>query len=334
MKKSTILATAIAAVIAAPLASADTTVYGKAHMSLDNNDQADNWTTSSRSSRLGFKSSEYLGNGMKAMVQFEIGYDMDEGGAFGGARNSWVGLAGDFGQVRIGRHDTPAKSALYAAGNERIGDSAIDLHSSFGFSEYRSDDVIAYIAPKMGDLSISAAIIPGEGSGAGAGSNGNPGDGPMDAISLAVTYKAGGVKAAVGYTNGEDATGLSDATLLNIGGSYSISDTLNVGMQYQTVEAGTGGAGTVERTAMALTGEVGLGGGSSVVLMLGNAENDGGADADIMGLGFKKKLSKRTSTYVAYVDGDENNVLANPWVGNGGTTANGTILSVGLVHNF
>ena len=335
MKKTAILATAIAAVIAAPLATAakhegkgpHVTVYGKAHVSVDNYDVADNWRVDSNSSRLGFKGSEDLGNGMTAKFQYEIGYDMTDGGAFGGARNSWVGLAGGFGEVRIGRHDTPAKTALYAAGNERLGDSIMDLHGSFGFAELRSSNVIAYIN-KFGDLSFIGAIIPGEGNNA----TGN--NGLTDAISVALMYKAGPIKASLGITDAADAIGTgATADLMNLGGSYSISDTINVGLQYQTVDRGN-----VERTAFALTGEIGLGDGLSVALAMGTAEDDAAGvttEADVIGAALKKKMSKRTSAYFAYVDGDETpNNLPNQWIGNGGTTANGSAFSVGVVHSF
>jgi predicted porin len=335
MKKTAILATAIAAVLAAPLATAakhegkgpHVTVYGKAHVSVDNYDRADNWRVDSNSSRLGFKGSEDLGNGMTAKFQYEIGYDVTDGGAFGGARNSWVGLAGGFGEVRIGRHDTPAKTVFYAAGNDRLGDSIIDLNDSFGFAELRASNVVAYIN-KFGDLTFLAAIAPGEGT-AAAGNNGL-----ADATSFGLAYSAGPIKASLGITDAGSLVGTgATRDLMNLGGSYAISDSINVGLQYQTVDNGV-----TERTAMAIGGTIGLGDGLSVILQIGNAEDDvAGAttEADVMGLALNKKFSKRTSAYVAYVDGDETpNNLTNPWIGNGGSTANGSAFSIGVVHNF
>ncbi|UUZ56731.1 porin [Massilia sp. H-1] len=61
---------------------------------------------------LGFRGSEDLGNGMKALFQLEIRYEPDSGtieqGADGIQRplfqgQSRVGLSGDFGTFRIGR---------------------------------------------------------------------------------------------------------------------------------------------------------------------------------------------------------------------------------------
>ncbi len=70
----------------------------------------------SQSSRLGFRGTEDLGNGLKAWFQIENGLNVDGRqnamtGAFAG-RNSALGLEGGFGNVFIGIWDTPYKSVL------------------------------------------------------------------------------------------------------------------------------------------------------------------------------------------------------------------------------
>src|SRR5215217_7820316 len=61
---------------------------------------------------LGFKGTEDLGNGLKALFQLEIRYEPDTGTLERTNRplfqgQSRVGLQGDFGMVRIGRGLTP-----------------------------------------------------------------------------------------------------------------------------------------------------------------------------------------------------------------------------------
>ncbi len=302
MKKTAILATAIAAVIAAPLASAakhegkgpHVTVYGVAHASLNNNDQADNWTVKSNASRLGFKGSEDLGNGMKATFQMEMGYDLTDGaGVTGTNRNSYVGLAGGFGEVRVGRHDTPAKAAFYSTGNDLLGDSVIDLNGLQGFTERRVSNAIAYIAPKMGDLTIAAAIVPGEGAA--------PADGLNSATSIGVMYGAGPIKAALGWTDAGDLLNAGgDNTLMQLGFSYTM-DNIKVGVEYETLEVGT-----TDTTTFALVGQMTFGD-NAVILNFGNQEVDTGAattDADSTGIALKHSLSKRTAAYVAIASSD------------------------------
>ena len=140
MNKKLLAAAVAAAVVAAPAAFAESTVYGKMHSSIDAIDydttNEDNWEVNSRASRLGFKGSEDLGNGLKAIYQIELSVNAGGGGqgqggnsGLGGkTRNTFIGLAGDWGTALVGRHDTPAKMAFYAAGNERLGDSVIDLN--------------------------------------------------------------------------------------------------------------------------------------------------------------------------------------------------------------
>lgn len=69
----------------------------------------------SQSSRLGFKGTEDLGNGLKAWFQIESGVGMGRDNAMTnalGGRNSAVGLEGGFGNVFIGHWDTPYKNAM------------------------------------------------------------------------------------------------------------------------------------------------------------------------------------------------------------------------------
>jgi predicted porin len=72
---------------------------------------------------LGFKGSEELGNGLKAIFQLEIRYEPDTGtleNAANGTQRplfqgqSRVGLQGDFGMVRIGRGLTPMQESIMA----------------------------------------------------------------------------------------------------------------------------------------------------------------------------------------------------------------------------
>jgi len=332
MKKTAILATAIAAVIAAPLATAakhegkgpHVTIYGAAHISFDSYDDASgtgapggNFQLNSRVTKIGFKGSEDLGNGMTVKWQMEQQYnltDVDAGrtsvqgeGYVGGARNSWVGLAGDFGEVRMGRHDAPSKAAFYAAGNETIGDSMVDINTLHGFAETRANDTIAYIAPKMGALGLLVSVHPGEGSGAA----GARGDGIADGTSVGVTYNAGGIKVGVGILDIADFTGTEASEIMNIGGSYTMGD-IQVGLQYQTTEnqKATPGAAATEVTRYALVGKFKMGA-NTIALSFGNEETEVGGvvnpvtgDNDSTGISLAHALSKRTTAYVGFASSD------------------------------
>jgi len=108
MKKH-IIAVAVAAAFAAPVAMADTTLYGLATLSLDYIDVGDgqtykrnangtftndklvagssNFNVQSGSSRIGIKGSEKISKDLSAIYQAEFSVDMVEGSTALGSRN-------------------------------------------------------------------------------------------------------------------------------------------------------------------------------------------------------------------------------------------------------
>ena len=164
MKK--VLSLAIAAALVAPAAvMADATLYGKAHMVIQNNDvdsgsssDGDVWSVDSIDSRVGIKGSEDLGDGLKAVYQFEFKINHDNGDGLGD-RNQFLGLAGGFGTVLLGRHDTPLKMAQGKF--DQFGDVTGDIKGVIP-GEDRVDNVIAYVSPDMGGLTFVGAAVSGE----------------------------------------------------------------------------------------------------------------------------------------------------------------------------
>jgi predicted porin len=79
--------------------------------------------------RLGFRGTEDLGAGLKALFELEMGISNDTGqligfgepgGAFFG-RKSFVGLSGAFGEVHLGRDYTPAWQTIFRTDRFRFG---------------------------------------------------------------------------------------------------------------------------------------------------------------------------------------------------------------------
>ncbi|WP_130537899.1 porin [Thiomicrorhabdus indica] len=165
MKKN-IIALAIASVIAAPVAMADApTVYGQLNLNINDTDGKDT-SVNSTASRLGVKGSEDLGNGLKAVYKVEFGLDSiadSKNNDVLSQRNAYVGLAGGFGTVLMGRHDTPLKmsqpSDLFNDGAADLG-KMTEIGANGG--ENRADDVLAYVSPSFGGIKIVAAAVMGE----------------------------------------------------------------------------------------------------------------------------------------------------------------------------
>lgn len=324
-----LIAVAVAAAFAAPAAFADAVVYGKMHTSIDMvdaEDRQDNWEMQSRASRLGFKGSEDLGGGLKAIYQFETGISSDGGTGAGGQdlfnaqRNTFIGLAGGFGTFLMGRHDTPAKLAFYASGNERLGDSAIDINGSpFGsvnspigvFTERRASSAYAYVTPNFSGFTVAAAAVVGEDNGITVDAN----DGLADHYSIGLMYKGNGLKAGLGYEKLSEVVAGDDDKMIQAGVSYTMNN-LSAGIQYEDREIGD-----VDYEAWAITGKATFGN-NAVSLVYTDAELDNDDARGGWGVGLQHNFSKRTTAYAAYAAGEDGDEFDND------------VFSLGMIHSF
>ena len=281
MKK--LIAIAIATAISAP-ALADTTLYGQLHASYDVLDGASDVTSvSSNSSRIGVKGSTELSGGLKAIYQAEWG--IDTGGADNdkvtksskaafGNRNQVVGIAGGFGAVLIGRHDTPMKIVGRKADlfwSTQLGQNRNVVNP--GAWDLRPNNVIAYQSPKIGGFQALAAYV----------------------TDLDVT------------ANGADK---SDSTAFSINGFYKAGPMM-IGAGYETHELGENnqgaGAGSVDRNALRLMGSYKFG--SAKVVGFYQSESDvgfaSGVDADVLGVGASYKVSSAGTVKGQYYTRDQ-----------------------------
>ncbi|MDB5884172.1 MAG: porin, Gram-negative type [Polaromonas sp.] len=128
-------------------------------------------------SRFGFKGSEDLGGGLKANFVLEAGFDASTGAAnnytnpFTGAtsnaifgRQSWVGMSGGFGEVRLGKMWTPydeVKGLGAAAFDSNIFAPATGVWASNGYSD-RPGNSIYYATPSISGFSAAASYSLGE----------------------------------------------------------------------------------------------------------------------------------------------------------------------------
>jgi predicted porin len=117
---SVVAAPVAAPVVAAPAAAKPNfTVYGKVFLNAESASNDKTGTPASKrinndASRFGIKGSEDLGDGLKALFQYEVQFDANGNATNGlgnGTRNSGVGLEGEFGKAIIGNWDTPFKVA-------------------------------------------------------------------------------------------------------------------------------------------------------------------------------------------------------------------------------
>ncbi len=312
MKKS-LIALAVAGAFAAPAfaATSNVDVYGTVRMSLDFNNNAapleDNVTVSDRVSRIGFKGSEDLGGGLKAVWQIEhqlnaTAAPLVADAAFGGSglRNTFVGLSGGFGTALIGRHDTPYKLGGSA---DLFGDTAADSQAStgiigFGNFDLRVNGTVAYVSPEFSGFHAAIAVVPGEQSAAGSTANGM-----MDAYSMVGVYKNGPLNASLAYENHDN---LVDESAWKVNVGYAIGD-VKLGATYEK-QSDVGGVANRDNKALLLSVAYGMG---PITLMAqyGDRNHDVAAnDLTRFTLGVGYALSKRTNVYAAYNSDELNNV--------------------------
>ncbi|MCG6942290.1 MAG: porin [Thiohalocapsa sp.] len=156
-----------------------------------------------RANRIGVKGSEDLGNGLKAIYQVEFGISLssaDDNIVSGdngiSMRNSFVGLASDYGTVLVGRHDTPLK--ISTGKLDLFSDTMADYNGTVGFDDVRADNVVAYISPTYSGLSFMGAVVAGGGATAGYGLN-YDNDSLASAYSLALIYNNGPFYGSAAY---------------------------------------------------------------------------------------------------------------------------------------
>jgi len=115
-----LLAIAIAGVLAAPLAQAQTanvTLYGRLNLDTEviinakqdtpQGNKQNIYRVSTNSSRLGVRGTESLGGGLNAIFQIESGVTADNSGGQFATRETFVGLQGGWGTMKVGYFLSP-----------------------------------------------------------------------------------------------------------------------------------------------------------------------------------------------------------------------------------
>lgn len=363
-----LIALAIATAVSAPAmaATSNVDVYGLMSVGVDsvnnNNNGAGDSTkrvgrVSDYASRIGFKGTEDLGNGLAATWQIEqqINTDGVGTGAFAGAglRNTFVGLKSkDLGEVRVGKHDTPYKMStgrldVFA---DTLGDyngvvGASTATAAGGYFDQRTNNTVAYLTPNFSGFSAAGAYVFGaETATTGSASTGN-------IYSLAAMYEAGPLYLTAAYERhnfGAAGTGTLAATAnteekaWKLGASYSIMDFTLAAMYEKTDDNLNAGSNKYGHRTWFLSGKYQMGA-TALKASYANAGSDNQSatvsnGAKLYTLGADYAFSKRTTVYALYTKisndaGAAYNFAYNPAAGVGaGDTVSG--MSLGLKHSF
>jgi predicted porin len=141
--------------------AADVDIYGKANLSLQLSDDGEGSFTEvkSNASRIGLKGTHDLGSGLTVIYKAEFQIDIDGDSAKGDSitdRNQYVGLAGNFGEVLLGKNDTMLKQSQGKV--DLFSDLNGDIKNLFK-GENRMADTISYKSPLFNDFQVGVTYI-------------------------------------------------------------------------------------------------------------------------------------------------------------------------------
>jgi predicted porin len=300
-------------------------------------------------SRLGFRGTEDLGGGLKASFTLEQGINPTGANAFNqrvgsGAhqiagsstytannnRQSFLGLAGGFGEVRVGFQYTNSYD-LAAFQGFSLSEFQGGNYQNQTHANGTRANAITYIAPAMGALSLKAQF--GQGVGRQTEETATT-KANNTYTSLMAVYAAGPLKIAANYSKADLATAAAATaqtapTQMDFGASY------NLGFATVSATMGTGEdnlvSGSTETKAQQFSLKVPFGA-TDLLMSTGSAKKTlaGATTSDAKGtmIGVSHALSNRTNIY-AFNGTDKNNALTGATAGYKDTKT-----VVGIRHAF
>ncbi len=304
-------------------------------------------------SRIGFRGTESLGDGMSANFVLETGMKVDTGEIDAAGtifnRQAFVGLTSNAGTLTLGRQYIPLYSAIsgyidpFAAG---MAGSAKNMLPTSG-SLVRTSNTLMYASPQFNGLSAKLAYSLAE--------QANGGTQAGRQIGAAIAYAREDLNVQLAYNNRDtsvaSATGPVAPQLgrnLLLGGNYSFNgNTLfgaimrNRGVNSAPLANSGTPYGGVKPTASTDSQDILLGftmpvSGGSVIgsYIRNNDKTSFNQDATQIALGYTHRLSKRSNVYTSFAK-IKNSNGAGYTVGNGTEAGTGNrAFNLGLRHSF
>ena len=303
MKKS-LIALAVLAASGAAMAQSSVTLYGVVDTGLTYSKGEESvygmtHVGGNVNSRLGFRGVEDLGNGLKATFNLESGFSADDGTNYMGqdglafTRTSTVGLAGNFGEVRLGRMLT--SSYLAVSRYDAFGDTGIGASLAWNIPQTgyapRTENAISYTSPNFSGFKIGAEY--------GFGEKQKARDSRY--FGMGATYDNGPLSLGLGYDrlNSNTMDGLlaaSDLKTVHLGGAYNFGVAKLLAFYKQSKVSN---APKFKTFGLGVSAPVGAAG--EVRASYNNYKiSDDNGKANQLSLGYVHNLSKRTALNGTY----------------------------------
>jgi predicted porin len=277
--------------------------------------------------RLGFKGTEDLGNGLKAVFLVEQGLGLDSSSndasvgtsnrSISFTRQAYVGLAGSYGTLVGGRLYTPHFSlwsgSIDPFGAGTVGQYANLLGGAAAGDVVRVDNAVAYISPSFGGFTVTAAYsnkLAGQETVSATGvTNGND----TKIYALLGQFKAGGLDLGLNYHYGkfEGVNAVDNTYNLTLGGNYNFGFMkLHGAVAFNESEFQGVGGDNLEIYNYFLGATVPVGK-VDLKASVGYSDADDFGTQSQYAVGANYNLSKRTDIYAAYsyLDTDEDRLI-------------------------
>ena len=177
------------------------------------------WGVVDYGSYIGFKGSEDLGGNLKAIWQIEANAKLS-GGNIANNRDSFIGLEGGFGTVKVGRVSTPLRNAVVDQDNWEYDSRVLGLGYYSRFAQRRTS--LNYQSPDFAGFDFGVQMAPGKNVHNGRDNDGKP------VFGLGLGYKNSGffVRYAVEYARKTtaSASGLKDSHVHNLSAGYDANN--------------------------------------------------------------------------------------------------------------
>jgi len=253
--------------------------------------------------RLGFKGTENLGDGMKALFVLETGIAADAGGFNQGntafARQSFVGLQSDLGTLTLGRQYTPLFNTMLIADPFAAGMAGAGQNLLVPAGNIRSNNTVKYTSPVFGG-GFTTEIAYGLGEAVDNSSKGHQ-------SSAALNYSANDLKLSLAYSDWSVV-----GTTTNLRKDWFLA--ANYDLQIAKIFAGITDTSDATITGNALKSNDYLIGAQLPVgkhtfiasYINKDVRNAANRDANMFAVGYTYAFSKRTNLYAAWgrIDND------------------------------
>jgi hypothetical protein len=311
--KKTIIASAIAAAVAAPAAFADVSISGQINQEFVTTDEATNVNGLKHDQNVDivFKASEDLGNGMKAFATIAWVTDNNTttsantnaqtaSAASFTAADQIVGISGSFGTIMTGKFEDFTEGKVAAAfANDAV--DALSVEDGRGETG-RTEGGIAYVSPDFNGIHFGVgayALQRGFGT-AGTSAGGNGSD--WDATDIYVAYSNGPLKIQAAKETVEQqntSTAIADKETTSFAVSYTMGD-LDFTVGSRDVD-NYDGVATNDAKATYIGARYKMGNNTFAVAQ--NNESGTSATDEVL-YSVSHNLSKNVAVYAGYLDSD------------------------------